>query len=40
MDPTMAKTGPWRQMRKSMKKFSGGEDPSFAAVKYLKVYVG
>ncbi|GAB0137629.1 hypothetical protein EsDP_00005886 [Epichloe bromicola] len=38
VDPNMAKTGPWLRMRKSMKKFSGGQDTSFAVVEYSKPY--
>ncbi|EGR51723.1 Hypothetical protein TRIREDRAFT_55637 [Trichoderma reesei QM6a] len=30
LDPTMAKGVPWLKMRKSMKKFSGGDDLSFS----------
>ncbi|TFB03406.1 putative RNA-dependent RNA polymerase 1 [Trichoderma ghanense] len=39
VDPTMAKGGPWLKMRKSMKKFSGGDDLSFSVVEYSKPYV-
>ncbi|KAH0496869.1 hypothetical protein TgHK011_004213 [Trichoderma gracile] len=39
LDPTMAKGGPWLKMRKSMKKFSGGDDLSFSVVEYSKPYV-
>ncbi|KAL7784895.1 RNA dependent RNA polymerase domain-containing protein [Trichoderma ceciliae] len=39
LDPTMAKSGPWLKMRKSMKKFSGGDDLSFSVVEYSKPYV-
>lgn len=39
LDPTMAKGGPWLKMRKSMKKFSGGDDLSFSVVEYSKVLV-
>lgn len=37
LDPTMGKGGPWLKMRKSMKKFSGGDDLSFSVVEYSKV---
>lgn len=37
LDPTMAKGGTWLKMRKSMKKFSGGDDLSFSVVEYSKV---
>lgn len=37
LDPTMPKGGPWLKMRKSMKKFSGGDDLSFSVVEYSKV---
>lgn len=37
LDPTMVKGGPWLKMRKSMKKFSGGDDLSFSVVEYSKV---
>lgn len=33
----MAKGGTWLKMRKSMKKFSGGDDLSFSVVEYSKV---
>ncbi|KAL7937935.1 RNA dependent RNA polymerase domain-containing protein [Trichoderma chlorosporum] len=39
LDPTMPKGGPWLKMRKSMKKFSGGDDLSFSVVEYSKPYV-
>ncbi|KAL6881236.1 RNA dependent RNA polymerase domain-containing protein [Trichoderma novae-zelandiae] len=39
LDPTMAKGGPWLKMRKSMKKFGGGDDLSFSVVEYSKPYV-
>jgi len=37
MDPRMARGKTWLRLRKSMKKFSGGNDDSFAAVDYSKV---
>ncbi|PON22462.1 hypothetical protein TGAM01_v208743 [Trichoderma gamsii] len=39
LDPSMAKGGTWLKMRKSMKKFSGGDDLSFSVVEYSKPYV-
>lgn len=37
LDPSMAKGRTWLKMRKSMKKFSGGDDLSFSVVEYSKV---
>lgn len=39
LDPAMARGGTWLKMRKSMKKFSGGDDLSFSVVEYSKPYV-
>lgn len=37
VDPRMAKQKAWLKLRKSMKKFNGGYDYSFAVVEYSKV---
>lgn len=37
VDPRMQKQKAWLKFRKSMKKFSGGGDHSFAVVEYSKV---
>lgn len=37
VDPRMAKQKAWLKLRKSMKKFNGGDDYSFAVVEFSKV---